>query len=663
MTTRHAEPAAPETAKAPTRKKTTRPAKTKATKPRAASQKAKGAAAPAAPEAFDVPLSKLRADPTNPRKVRSARSIESLAANIAAQGLLQNLVVAPLPRGLFAVKAGSRRHDALLLLAEQGAPGWTKDSPVRCVRTRGGQEAALSENVHREAMHPADEFEAWRALADDEKMTPEQIGQRHGVRGQVVKQRLALGRLAPEVLDALRADEITVEVAHAFTLTDDQATHRDVLAAVRATYHAVSANQVRSMIAGEEVRSRDKRAAFVGAEAYQAAGGTIRTDLFSDECYFQDEALLTRLAGEKLEAEADRLRGEGWGWITASMDRDYGAGAGMDRDYPQAVALPEEIETEAAALTKEAEDLEVVVEAGDVEAARAADARFEVVTGRLAEIEAMAEAYTPEQKAGAGGFIAIGPDGTLSCELGFKPRTKQTPRVATKDTAEAGGLSSALTADLKGLRRHLLAQHIAEHPETAQLLLTYQVATMTPDTHRAPLALRTYQQGGPAASVPNDGMGWIAEPDQPSAPTAWQDEADDAARFAAWCALPEEERRKAVALAVADLVCGQLARDDAYASPCLEVAAERDGFDAGRLWRPGESYFARLTKPQLLTVYAELYGEAEARKPDQTKAKKAELVRRVAETITGERIGLTEEQRARGAAWLPLPMRPTGTAD
>jgi UPF0716 family protein affecting phage T7 exclusion len=62
------------------------------------------------------------------------------------------------------------------------------------------------------------------------------------------------------------------------------------------------------------VPGTDRRAAFVGLEAYRQAGGHIVTDLFqsNDEGYLADPALLDRLCAERLEREAEAIRAEGW---------------------------------------------------------------------------------------------------------------------------------------------------------------------------------------------------------------------------------------------------------------------------------------------------------------------------------------------------------------
>jgi ParB family chromosome partitioning protein len=114
-----------------------------------------------------ISLTQLVPSPANVRKTGTRTGIEELAASIAAHGLLQNLQVRPLKDGSFEVVAGGRRLAALKLLAKQKkiAP----DYPVPChaLDEQDATEISLAENEMREAMHPADQFEAFKALAGD----------------------------------------------------------------------------------------------------------------------------------------------------------------------------------------------------------------------------------------------------------------------------------------------------------------------------------------------------------------------------------------------------------------------------------------------------------------------------------------------------------------
>jgi ParB family chromosome partitioning protein len=100
----------------------------------------------------------------------------------------------------------------------------------------------------------------------------------------------------------------------AFTVTDDRKRQVDVYRSLQG-WQRDDARHIRGCLTDETTSGKDKLAKFVGLEAYQAAGGRVRSDLFGEDVYLEDTALLHRLAGEKLEAEAERLRQDGWaGW-------------------------------------------------------------------------------------------------------------------------------------------------------------------------------------------------------------------------------------------------------------------------------------------------------------------------------------------------------------
>ncbi len=90
-----------------------------------------------------------------------------------------------------------------------------------------------------------------------------------------------------------------------------------------------------------QVRSDDRRAVFVGAKAYQEAGGVIIRDLFDTEGggFFADAGLLNRVAREKLQRHADKVTAEGWRCVVAEPELDHEAVADMRRVFPKPVPL------------------------------------------------------------------------------------------------------------------------------------------------------------------------------------------------------------------------------------------------------------------------------------------------------------------------------------
>jgi ParB family transcriptional regulator, chromosome partitioning protein len=267
-----------------------------------------------------IPLSRLAPCPANVRKTGRKTGIEGLAASIIAHGLLQNLQVRPATDESFEVVAGGRRFDALKLLAKQKkiAP----DYPVPCDVRDGSDstEISLAENEMREAMHPADQFEAFRKLADEGR-GEEEIAARFGVTPQVVRQRLKLAVVSPRLIAAYRKEGMTLDCLMAFTVSDDHKQQEKVWASLP-DYARERPGHIRNLLTEKHVPADSKLALFVGIEAYASAGGAVLRDLFDDgNAWLADPALLDKLAASRLEQAAATVRGEGWKWVQAVWKR------------------------------------------------------------------------------------------------------------------------------------------------------------------------------------------------------------------------------------------------------------------------------------------------------------------------------------------------------
>ena len=279
-----------------------------------------------------IALSQLVLSPANVRKTpASAAEDTALEASIRAEGILQNLIVHALRtdgtgdgRGVYEVDAGGRRLRILQKLAAEGVI--QPDHPVPCLvkKPDAAVETSLAENTIRAAMHPADEFVAMAALIDAGAMT-DAVAARFGASERHVRQRLRLGKLAPELLDAYRAGEISLDTVTAFTLGADHAAQLAVWNQVK-DHTYIQPYAVKRLLTESAVPLDSDLAMFVGAAAYEAAGGTITRDLFSgdEDGFLDDAALVRRLALEKLEARAAELR-PAWKWTKAVLDLEYGA--------------------------------------------------------------------------------------------------------------------------------------------------------------------------------------------------------------------------------------------------------------------------------------------------------------------------------------------------
>jgi ParB family chromosome partitioning protein len=248
-----------------------------------------------------VPLNQLKASPKNARKTpHSPATIEAFAASIKAKGVLQPPVVEVerdgegVPTGNYLVTIGEGRRQGLRLLAKRKAIKRTH--PVRCIvdAENDAHEISLDENMTREAMHPADQFEAFQRLAEERGYGAEEIGARFGVSAHVVRQRLRLGAAAPELMAAYRAGALALDQLMAFCVSEDQNRQRQVFEQL-GEYRPVHA--IRRAMTEAKVAVGDRRVRFVGVEAYEAAGGGILRDLFTEDGggWLEDVVLLDRL--------------------------------------------------------------------------------------------------------------------------------------------------------------------------------------------------------------------------------------------------------------------------------------------------------------------------------------------------------------------------------
>ena len=387
-----------------------------------------------------IPLDKLSVHEANVRQIKAGVSIESLAADIARRGLLQSLSVRPIfddageETGLYGVQAGGRRLRALQLLVKQKK--LAKNAPVPCiVRTEGFVEAdSLAENTEREALHPLDQFRAFAALRDKGE-GEESIAAAFGVTPAVVKQRLRLANASPLLLKAYEDDEIKLDQLMAFCLIDDHKRQEEVFAAIKSHWNK-GPDTIRRMLTEKTVRADDPRALFIGAEAYKAAGGIIIRDLFDEDDggYLQDVPLLERLVNEKLAAEAEFVKAEGWGWVEAAIDFPWNHQRDYRRLKPLAPALSDEEQEKFEALSAEYEELASLDEdEGGEDTTR----RMNELRPLLALYENKSPVFDPADMQKAGAFVSLSDDGFVQIDRGYIRREDEAAASIANDEGTA----------------------------------------------------------------------------------------------------------------------------------------------------------------------------------------------------------------------------------
>ena len=440
-----------------------------------------------------IPLSKLERSTSNIRKTDATSKLEELAASIAAHGLLQNLTVQPIAKqdgkssGRFAVVAGGRRLAALKLLAKRKRIAKNVPVPCRLLIDDDPVEVSLAENVVRVSVHPADQFEAFSKL-HVQGLGVEEIAARFGVSSTVVRQRLKLAAVSPRLMEVYRKGDMTLDQLVAFTLTDDHEAQERVWFDDSDIDKLPQA--IRRMLTKALVEGSDRRARFVGAEAYEAGGGTIIRDLFrpDDDGYFTDSQLLNRLVAEKLAAEAERIKADGWAWVEVLLEMDYGHLTDFRRIPSTEVPLSTKEEATFEKLSRRHDEL--IMELED-------DPPSEVIAELdrvAAEIDALSERkaqWSDEDKARSGVVISLDYEGSLSVTRGLVRPDPKDNADAAHGSAKGGRrnksrqprskdvIPAAVLENLSAHKTAALRETLAAKPKIALVALVHTLVLRT----------------------------------------------------------------------------------------------------------------------------------------------------------------------------------------
>jgi ParB family chromosome partitioning protein len=256
-----------------------------------------------------IPLADLKVSKLNVRK-HGSKDIDSLAASIAAIGVIQPLLVRKNCEG-FDVIAGQRRYLAARRLAGSAHPN---ADPLPCMvlgedDDAAAIEASLAENVERLPMDEMDQFEAFARLRAKGLDEP-QIASHFGISEQVVKRRLALAKLDPDIRRLYRAGEIDAETLRLLTLATRERQKAWLALATDPKQDVPPCWQLKAwLLGGAEIATS---AALFDEAQYN---GAIVGDLFGEERYFTDPDAFWRLQNAAIADTRDKLLASGWAQV------------------------------------------------------------------------------------------------------------------------------------------------------------------------------------------------------------------------------------------------------------------------------------------------------------------------------------------------------------
>jgi ParB family chromosome partitioning protein len=619
------------------------------------------------PTIQQIAVSRMEKSPLNARRTAARVGMDELKASIFAHGLMQNLVVTDAGDGLYHVIAGGRRLEAIRCLQSEGKlpPDFTV--PCQIVTEDYALEMSLAENTVRLAMHPADQFEAFAELID-KGHTAADVAQRFGIEESLVHKRMKLARVAPKLLQEYRNEALTLECLIAFTITDD---HRRQLKVYKSLqeWQKDDPSAIRDALTEKMVEAGSKLAQFVGLDAYNAAGGASRADLFGDEVYLENPQLLHKLAEEKLDGIRRELEAEGWGWIEINPDRDYTLIHNCTRIRPQLIGAPSELVERKAQLDAELQTIEETLE--DTESDALLDQQ-QSLREQLDEVEEKLAAFIgfdAEHKSLAGCFVSIGQDGTPHFDKGLVKPEHRKPVARLLGADDAGGqavktkpknaLPERLRRDLAIYRLQVAQVELVKHPQVALDLLVFQVASSMLDLPAAGDGADV-QFRCPRFTPPGDIESTAAAEalveTAKSLPTDWLKPKSEAERFEAFRKLPEAAKLELLAYCVAMTLKPKLAPTTGDEVTAYDISLSLVEANIAAYWRPTrENFLGRVTRDLLLAISRDVLGDAWAQ--SRASDKKALIVDQLHRAFADpEKSGRTPGQIDKLKSWLPTGM-------
>ncbi|TBL64306.1 ParB N-terminal domain-containing protein [Hafnia paralvei] len=589
-----------------------------------------------------VSVSSLVHSTLNVRKqAPDAAKLAELAESIKAVGVLQNLVAFEQPDGLLAVAAGGRRLAALQQLLAAGDMDNNYLVPVKVVSEAMAVTLSLTENSHREDMHPADQIRAFKTLSESGK-TAAQIGSVLGYTTRHVQKCLRLAGMAPALLEALTTDTINLDQLQALSASEDHQRQLNVWQNALAGYsYEQRPDALRREVLCDEISAENNiQLNFVGREAYEQAGGGFRYDLFTDEGFITAPALLERLTREKLHAAAKEIAdAEGWKWSEGrlSMIRHYGEDAQQYRleTQPDADLTAQELiqtaewEAERNALADTEENIDRIMQLNE---------NIELLTEQA---ENRAWLYVDRVR---GGVVASLKEGALCIQRGVMLRveadntanvsenTQQEPLVINKnvdnesprDPVEA--ISLPLLTKMSSERTLAVQAALLLQPDKAVAMLAWRLCThvfLGCTTTRHPFMIGlTVSHCSLTDNAPSgtDGMAYITLMQEKARleallPEGWEKD------FTTFFTLDNAVLMALMAFCTACSVDGVQTRDMGHTSrsslDALETALD---FHMRDWWQPTKAnFFDHLKKPQIIDALNEAGQTGAARDADKMK--------------------------------------------
>lgn len=171
----------------------------------------------------EIELSKIIANPDQPRRLFDEEALQELAVSIRQIGVIQPITLRKIEEDQYQIIAGERRYRASLLADLKSIPAYIKTAEDETV-----MEMALIENIQREDLNSIEIALAYQNLIESYNLTQERLSERVGKKRTTIANYLRLLKLPAEIQMGIRDKKI--DMAHARTLItlDDAAAQLEV---------------------------------------------------------------------------------------------------------------------------------------------------------------------------------------------------------------------------------------------------------------------------------------------------------------------------------------------------------------------------------------------------------------------------------------------------
>jgi len=220
----------------------------------------------------EIEISKIEANPFQPRTDFEQESMEELAQSIKQQGIIQPLTVRKIGYDRYQLIAGERRLKASTLAGMKAVPCY-----IRVADDEQMLELALIENIHRKDLNALEIAISYQRLADELSLSQEDISAKVGKDRATVSNYIRLLKLPAEAQYALRHDQISM--GHAKALLSISSTEAQLKALLRIVEKGLSVRDAEKL--AKDIQSPPVKAG-------ESAGGKLSPELLAGKVYLHE---------------------------------------------------------------------------------------------------------------------------------------------------------------------------------------------------------------------------------------------------------------------------------------------------------------------------------------------------------------------------------------